>query len=309
MGNILEKVDNVSAEAFPGIHCDFIITADDKKTVRKAADDSTGSPEVVIGRLEGGVKKWLEKNETPDHRPGAEVQLWGQIFPDKPLDESLVRFASELSYNIRQRVLVKPLTAVYDAMKKPDGKIDTLDRIGHCGDGWEWDEKHFDRNTLVVPIMVPDFRIERQIGYSTKGIMGAGLWAMCKNKKALKQVETKALKAINDAECVVTPFDVCSAGSKPETKYKWIGPTINEKYCPSIKEELKKRGLVSEVPPGVKYIPEIVIDAESMETMKKALRVGVEAMCDIPGVYKVSAANFGGKLGKYQINVQELFKN
>lgn len=304
---ILERVEDVSAEYFSGIHCNFIITADDKKTVRKAADDVTSSPEVVMGRLEGGVEKWLEKMETPDHRPGALVQLWGRIFPDKPFDESLVKFATEFSYNIRQRVLVKLFTAVYDTMVDPDGKIDTLDRIGHCGDGWEKDEEYLGRNTTIVPIMVPNFRIERQIGYSTHGVMGVGLWAGCRSKKAVKQVEVKALETINEVEGVVTPFDVCSAGSKPEGNYKWIGPSTNEEYCSWLKERLREAGRVSKVPERVKYIPEIVIDAISMDAMRKAMKVGIETLYDTPGVEWISAANFGGKLGKYQINLHDLF--
>ena len=308
MGNILERVDDISAEAFRGIHCNFIITADDKTTVRKAADDATSYPCVVIGRTEGGVEKLLNKNETPDHRDGALIQVWGQIFPDKPFDESLVKFATELSYNIRQNILVKPFTAVYDAMVDPDAKLDVLDRIGHCGDGWEWSEDYCGRDTLLVPTMAPDFRIERRLGYSTKGVMGIGLWAMCRSKKTLKQVEVKALKAINDVEGVVTPFDVCSAGSKPGGKYKWIGPTTNEKYCPSLKKRLKDLGIVSKVPKYVRYIGEIVIDARTIDAAKKATKVGIETLYEIPGVERISAANFGGKLGEYKINLHDLFR-
>jgi formylmethanofuran--tetrahydromethanopterin N-formyltransferase len=303
----LEKVEDTSAEYFPGIYCRFIITADDEKTVRKAADDVTGSPEVVIGRLEGGIERQMGREETPDHRSGELVHLWGQIFPNKPFDESLVNFATELSYNIRQRVLVKLFTAVYDFMKDPDGKIDTLDRIGHCGDGWEVMEEHRGRDTIVVPIMVPNFRTERYLGYSTHGIMGVGLWAGCRSKKAVKQVEVKALEAINEVEGVVTPFDVCSAGSKPGGKYKWMGPTTNEEYCPSLKERLKEAGRVSKVPERVKYIPEIVIDAISMDAMRRAMKVGIETLYDTSGVEWISAANFGGKLGEYQIKLHDLF--
>jgi formylmethanofuran--tetrahydromethanopterin N-formyltransferase len=308
MGNVLEKVVDASAEYFPSIHCRLTITADDKKTVRKAADDVAASPEVVIGRLEGGVEKFLERNETPDGRPGAVVQLWGQEFPGKPFDESLVKLATELSYNIRQRVLVKPFTAVFDSLENPDGKIDISDRIGHCGDGWEYIKKQYNRNMIVVPIMVPDFKIEKTLGYSRKGVMGAGIWAGCTSKKAVKQVEVGTLEAIKEVDGVVTPFDVCSAGSKPGGKFKYIGPTINEEYCPSLVERLKKGGMTSKVPKRVKYIPELVIDADTMDAAKKALKVGIEKLYNTPGVEWISPANFGGKLGQYQINFHDLFK-
>ncbi len=50
----------------------------------------------------------------------------------------------------------------------------------------------------------------------------------------------KALEAISQIEGVITPFDVCSAGSKTETKFPLIGPTTNHPYCPSLKKKLGK---------------------------------------------------------------------
>jgi formylmethanofuran--tetrahydromethanopterin N-formyltransferase len=79
---------------------------------------------------------------------------------------------------------------------------------------------------IVVPIMVPDFVIERFLGYG-RGVMGANFWIMCQTKEAVKEAGAKALEAIHKVEGVVTPFEVCSAGSKPETRFPWIGPTTN----------------------------------------------------------------------------------
>ncbi|HDJ04950.1 MAG TPA: formylmethanofuran--tetrahydromethanopterin formyltransferase, partial [Candidatus Bathyarchaeota archaeon] len=101
-----------------------------------------------------------------------------------------------------------------------------------------------------------------------------------------------------------TPFDVCSAGSKPETKFPWIGPTTNHPYCPSLKKRL---GAESKVPEGVEYIPEIVINGTSLEAVKEAMKAGIEAVCSVKGVLKVSAGNYGGRLGRYKIHLRELF--
>jgi formylmethanofuran--tetrahydromethanopterin N-formyltransferase len=179
-----------------------------------------------------------------------------------------------------------------------------MERVGHCGDGYEWVEKRHGREVIVVPIMVPDFIIEHRIGYA-KGVMGANFWIMCKTKEALKEASEKALKAIHKIDGVITPFDVCSAGSKPETQFPWIGPTTNHPYCPSLKEKLGKN---SKVPEGVGYIPEIVINGVSMESVKKAMKMGIEAVLDVEGVVRVSAGNYGGKLGDYKIYLRELFK-
>ena len=178
-----------------------------------------------------------------------------------------------------------------------------METVGHCGDGYEWVEKRFGREVIVVPLMVPDFVIERYLGYA-RGVMGGNFWVLCKTKQAVKSAGEKALAAIHKLSGVVTPFDVCSAGSKPETHFPKIGPTTNHFYCPSLKQKLGKE---SRVPDGVGYIAEIVFDGVSLETVKQATKVGIEAVLDVDGVVKVSAGNYGGKLGDHKINLKELF--
>jgi len=297
------RIEDTYAEAFEGVYCRVIVTADDEETLRKAALHATATPSIVIGRIEGGIERWLSEKETPDGRRGAVLQFWGGIDPKKPFSESLKKFEIELSYRIRQDILVKPFTAVFDALPNPLGKIDMMERVGHCGDGYEWMEKRYGREVIVVPIMVPDFVIERFLGYA-RGVMGANFWVMCQTKEAVKEAGAKALEAIHKVEGVVTPFEVCSAGSKPETRFPWIGPTTNHPYCPSLKQRLGKE---SKVPEGVGYIPEIVINGVSLEAVKKAMRAGIEAALTVKGVVKISAGNYGGKLGEYKIYLRELF--
>ena len=296
-------IEDTYAEAFTGIFCRVIVTADDEETLRKAAENSTATPSVVIGRVEGGVEKYLSEKETPDKRKGAILQFWGERNPKKAFAESLKKFETELSYRIRQDILVKPFTAVYDALTSAEGKMDMMESVGHCGDGYEWVEKRHGREVIVVPLMVPDFIIERYLSYA-RGVMGGNFWVMCKTKEALRQAAEKALAAIHNVRGIVTPFDVCSAGSKPETHFPKIGPTTNHLYCPSLKERLGKE---SRVPEGVDYIAEIVINGVSLDTVKKATKAGIEAVLGIDGVVKVSAGNYGGKLGEHKIFLRELF--
>jgi len=297
------EIEDTYAEAFVGIFCRVIVTADDERTLRRAAEDSTATPSVVIGRVEGGVEKWLNENETLDKRKGAVLQFWGEINPKKPFAESLKKFEAELSYRIRQDILVKPFTAVFNALPDAEGKLDMMERVGHCGDGYEWVEKRHGREVIVVPLMVPDFIIERHLGYA-RGVMGANFWVMCKTKKAVKTAGEKALEAIHNVKGVVTPFDVCSAGSKPETHFPAIGPTTNHPYCSSLKPKL---GNASLLPDGIRYVPEIVINGASMEAVKEAMKAGIDAVLKIEGVAGVSAGNYGGKLGKFKIHLRELF--
>ncbi len=297
-------VEDTYAEAFEGIFCRLIVTADDERTVRAAAEDATATPSVVVGRVEGGVERYLNKKETPDCRDGAVVQFWAEEKPQKLFAKSLEKFEKELSYRIRQDILVKPFTAVFDGLQKAEGKVDMMERVGHCGDGFEYVEKRFGKKVIVVPLMVSDFVIERQLGYA-HGVTGANFWIMCETKHSVMKAGDKALEAIHRVTGVVTPFDVCSAGSKPETHYPLIGPTTNHLYCPSLKHKL---GEESKVPDGVNYIPEIVINGVSMDAVKKAMKAGIEAARTIEGVVAISAGNYGGKLGKYKISLRELFK-
>lgn len=297
------KIEDTYAEAFEGLYSRVIITADDKEVLRKAAEDATANPSIVIGRIEGGIEKWLSEDDTPNERKGAIIQFWGGIDERKPLNDSIKKFEIEMSYSIRQNILVKPFTSVFDALPNPDGKIDTMKHVGHCGDGFEWEEKLYGRNMINVPLMVSNFHIERYLGYG-RGVMGGNFWYMCKTKQAVMKAGKKALKAISQIEGVITPFDICSAGSKPETNFPWIGPTTNHPYCPTLK---KKLGNQSKVPEGVKYIPEIVINGVSIQAVKEAMRAGIHAAMNVNEVSKISAGNYGGKLGKYRIYLRELF--
>jgi formylmethanofuran--tetrahydromethanopterin N-formyltransferase len=296
------EVEDTYAETFQGIFCRVIVTAGDQEIVRQAAADSTATPSVVIGRVEGGVERWLCKNETPDKRQGAILQFWGLIDLKKNFAHSLKKFEKELSYRIRQDILVKPFTAVYDALDDAEGKLDMVESVGHCGDGYEWTEYRNGREVIVVPLMVPDFVIQRQIGY-TRGVMGANFWIMCQTKSSMLKAGNNALKAINKVDGVITPFDMCSAGSKPETHFPKIGPTTNHLYCPSLR---KKLGKDSMVPKGVRFIPEIVINGITLEAVKKAMKEGITAAAKVEGVVRISAGNYGGKLGEHRLNLREL---
>ncbi|MFW6110927.1 MAG: formylmethanofuran--tetrahydromethanopterin N-formyltransferase [Thermoproteota archaeon] len=297
------RIEDTYAEAFQGVLCRVIVTAEDGETVKKAAEDATATPSIVISRVEGGIEKWLTKQETPDQREGALLQFWGGINPEKDISNSLKRFEVELSYRIRQDILVKPFTSVFNALSEGKWKIDTMERVGHCGDGYEWTEELYDRRVIVVPIMVPNFIIERYLNVDL-GIMGANFWIMCKTKKAVKEAGEKALEAISDVPGVITPFGICSAGSKLETRYPEIGPTTNHPYCPSLKNQL---GEDSKVPPDVGYIPEIVINGISLSRVKEAMKSAITSVIGVKDVVKISAGNYGGKLGKYKIYLQELF--
>ena len=59
---------------------------------------------------------------------------------------------------------------------------------------------------------------------------------------------------------------------------------------------------------GVNYIPEIVINALTLEDAKNSLIEGINALNGVEGVLKVSAGNYGGNLGKYKFYLKEMLE-
>ena len=78
--------------------------------------------------------------------------------------------------------------------------------------------------------------------------------------------------------------------------------STNEKYCPTLRDKVED----TEIPEGVNSVYEIVINGVSEEAVKEAMRVGIEAAVKVPDVVKITAGNFGGKLGKYQLRLKDV---
>ncbi|MGB7002661.1 MAG: formylmethanofuran--tetrahydromethanopterin N-formyltransferase [Halobacteriota archaeon] len=289
------EIEKTYCEAFDGLVARVCITARDDKSLKRAAFGATALPSTVFGESEGGVEKWLNEDETPDGRKGALVQLWVNYGED-----AVKKLDYEISKRIRQGILVVPTTSVFNALDS-EVKIDTMSRIGHCGDGYETIERRFGRDVIAVPIMMGEFLVEQRIGYK-KGVMGGNIWLLAETLEAALEASETAIGAIYRIEGAITPFDVCAAGSKPETKYPEIGPTTNHPYCPTLRDNISG----SKVPDGVTAIPEIVINGLSLDSVKRAMKAAVDSVRDVEGVVKLSAGNYGGRLGRYKIYLDEL---
>jgi formylmethanofuran--tetrahydromethanopterin N-formyltransferase len=292
-------IDDTYAEAFAGLCTRVTVTAKDMTLLKKASFNSTALPSVVINRTEGGIEQWLPPRDTPDGRAGATLQFYGLYDPLSP-QKSIDRFSRELSYRIRQGILVVPTTAVFNAFDSKE-KIDTMDRVGHCGDGYETEINYKGRTIISIPLMMGDFYIERFLGYG-QGVMGGNVWMLCDGEDSALEAGRAALEAIRNVPYVVTPFEICSAGSKPQSKFPEIGPTTNHYWCPSLRSRIED----SKVPESVNSIPEIVINGTSIEAVSHAMKAAVEAVRRIQGVLRISAGNYGGKMGQYKIYLREL---
>ena len=148
-----------------------------------------------------------------------------------------------------------------------------------------------------------DFLIEQELSYA-KGVMGGNLWLFCDSVQSGIKLGRESIKIIAEIDNVCTTFDVCSAGSKPETNFPEIGPSTNHPFCPTIKGKLNADEY--KVPEGVKSIPEIVFNALDIETIKETMIKVIDGVVNMNGLIKISAGNYGGKLGKYKIKLRDL---
>jgi formylmethanofuran--tetrahydromethanopterin N-formyltransferase len=289
------ELEDTYCEAFDGLVARVCVTARDDTRLKQAAYSATALPCTVFGESEGGIERWLNEQETPDGRTGALIQLWVNYGGDAPQ-----KLEYEVSKRIRQGILVVPTTSVFNALESQE-RFETLERVGHCGDGYETIEQRFGREVISVPIMMGEFVIERYLSYK-KGVMGGNVWFFCDSMEAALEAGEAAIAAIENVKGAITPFDICSAGSKPETNYPEIGPTTNHLYCPTLTQELSG----SKVPYGVQCIPEIVVNGISLDSVKEAMRAAIASVHEVKGVVRISAGNYDGRLGRYKIFLKEL---
>lgn len=289
-------VEDTYCEAFDGLFSRMLVTALDERRVKRAAYDATALPCTVLGEAEGGVERFLAPSDTPDGRPGALIQLWVNK-SSRARDQLEV----ELGKRIRQGILVVPTTNLYNALDA-DEKIDMMYRVGHCGDGHEFVEEYHGRTVINVPIMMGAFRIEKEMGFAP-GIMGGNLWFMCDSEENGLAVCDAALKALEKTEGVVASFrEGCSAGSKAGGQYEHIGPTTNHPLCPTLTDKIPD----SEVPEGVAAIPEIVLNGRTLEEVKFAMKTIIQDVAGREGLVRISAGNYGGKLGRHHVYLKDL---
>jgi formylmethanofuran--tetrahydromethanopterin N-formyltransferase len=316
---LLEKIDDTYAEAFDGLFSRLLVTGErgltkkdtnspflENDPLRFAAYRATATPSTVVGRVEAGIEKWLSKNQTPDGREGVVIQYWGMYDREKSLKEQVEKFYKEMSIRIRQDILSASggTTRIFNWMKPKEivYEIDSEERIGKCGGGYETAIEEYGRKAVSVPLMMGhDFVIDNPIGCGI-GISGANFWIFCDNIETGRKAGKASIEAIKKVDKVITSFYVCPSGSMVKD-YPPIGPPTNYSYCPSLRNKI----LDSKVPEGVNSIPEIVIDGTNLTVVENAMREGILAAIAYKEVKMISAGNYEGKLGQHKINLRGLF--
>jgi len=163
-----------------------------------------------------------------------------------------------------------------------------------------------DRKVWKIPVMEGTFVVEDMFG-AAEAVAGGNLIILAKDRSAGLQAAEEAVSAIKArASQVILPFPggICRSGSKAGSlKYK-LKASTNHPYCPTLKPLVDD----TQVPEGVNCVYEIVIDGLSVEAVSKAMFEGVRAAAGVSGVVRISAGNYGGKLGPYKAFLKDALK-
>jgi formylmethanofuran--tetrahydromethanopterin N-formyltransferase len=286
------EIEDTFAEAFKMWGARVIITAKNRKWALEAATKMTGFATSVIGcKCEAGIE--AELDETPDGRPGFSVLLFTPSKSDLP---------KRLMERIGQTVMTCPTTACFNGLDAPD-RLSIGGQLRYFGDGYQMSKVVNKRRFWRIPVMEGEFLIEEKFGMQ-RSVGGGNFLVLGENADVTLEATERAVEAMQKVRGIVLPFPggIVRSGSKTSSQYKFLFASTNDAYCPTL------RGVVdSALPEGVNSVLEIVIDGLDVEAVEESTRVGVLAAC-IPGIRRISAGNYGGTLGQFQIHLHKVLE-
>jgi formylmethanofuran--tetrahydromethanopterin N-formyltransferase len=309
-------IEDTFAEAFDMVAARAIVTAATPAWARTAARVATGYATSVIGcDAEAGIEAELAPTETPDGRPGVSLLFFG--FSEKALGKALMN-------RLAQCVMTCPTTACFDGLTAggvpaagalptgapggalpaggPGGAAEKKVKVGSLlrffGDGYQSSKKLDGRRYWRVPVMDGEFLCEETFTV-TSAVAGGNFLLLAIDQPVALAAAESAVAAISQVRGVILPFPggIVRAGSKVGSRYKTLRASTNDAYCPTIRAMTR-----TELPAGVNAVYEIVIDGLDFAAVEAATRAGVRAACR-EGVLRISAGNYGGKLGKHHIHL------
>lgn len=289
-------IDDTFAEAFPMRGTRLIITAADAELAEIAAGEFCGNASSVIGcDAEAGIERRLNSEETVDGRPGVAVLAFA--FDRDSLETAVAA-------RVGQNVLTCPTTACYAGLHA-DVKKDRIKvgaQLRFFGDGFQFSKKLEDRRFWRVPVMDGEFLCEDVVG-TVKGIGGGNLLVCGRSQRETLVAVRAAVAAIDRIPEVIMPFPsgIVRSGSKVGSKYKPLKASTNDKWCPTLRGQTE-----TSLRDGEHAVYEIVIDGLSEQAVTDAMSAGLRAAAESPGVMRISAGNYGGKLGPHHFHLRDL---
>ncbi|MBM4206684.1 MAG: formylmethanofuran--tetrahydromethanopterin N-formyltransferase [Gammaproteobacteria bacterium] len=289
-------IDETFAEAFPMKATRIIITAQNEKWALIAAQAMTGfATSVIACGCEAGIDRTLSHEETPDGRPGVAVMIFAM--GGKGL-------AKQLETRAGQCVLTSPTSALFAGIDSPT-KIPLGKNLRYFGDGFQIGKVIGGKRYWRIPVMDGEFLAEATTG-QVDAVGGGNFLVLAQSQPQALAACEAAIEAMNKVPNVIMPFPggVVRSGSKVGSKYAALNASTNDAFCPTLKGATK-----TQLSDDIESVMEIVIDGLTKEDIDKAMRAGIQAVCDIGaagGIKRISAGNYGGKLGSYHFHLQEI---
>ncbi|HSQ53288.1 MAG TPA: formylmethanofuran--tetrahydromethanopterin N-formyltransferase, partial [Acidobacteriota bacterium] len=244
---------------------------------------------------EASVETLVGPEETPDGRPGAIIQIY---------QGSRGALKNQMSLRIGQCIMTCPTTAVFDALPKAKRRVSIGRGLRYFGDGFQKEAEVGGRKVWRIPVMEGEFVVEDEFGIM-KAVASGNMLILAKDWESALKASEDAKEAISkNIRGAIMPFPggLCRAGSKVGSlKYK-LPASTNHQYCPTLRTLVPD----SQVPEGVGSVYEIVINGLNQKVVKKAMCIGINAAIKVPGVVKITAGNYGGKLGPYRGDLKEV---
>jgi formylmethanofuran--tetrahydromethanopterin N-formyltransferase len=297
VANQSAEVEDTFAEAFRSIYAEVLITARDRAWLDHAIHAATGNASsTILCDCEAGLDRYVgpggdESFVTPDGRPGAILQFHVPRFRK----DRLAALEKSLLVRVSQNVLTCPTTACFNVVTT-ESHFPLGRKLAYFGDGYQFRDERFGRKVWVVPILSGEFVIERRF-CSRDGLMGGNLWFLGRDLDAALLAAERAAVAASSIPGVILPFPggVAASGSKAGSRYKFSVASTFEAYCPTLREKL---GESSRVPAGVGSVMEIILNGQDLPTISRATQAAIASSFDTPGLVRISAGNYGGRLGK-----------
>ncbi|HEY6134684.1 MAG TPA: formylmethanofuran--tetrahydromethanopterin N-formyltransferase [Rubrivivax sp.] len=290
-------IDDTFAEAFPMKATRLLITAHNPTWARHAAVSATGfATSVIACGCEAGIERELSPHETPDGRPGLSLLLFSMS------GKELVK---QIERRVGQCVLTCPTTAVFAGID--EGEAVALGRnLRFFGDGWQTSKVIAGVRYWRVPVMDGEF-VAQETTAVVKAVGGGNLLLLARDTDAALGAAEAAVAAMKRLPNVIMPFPggVVRSGSKVGSKYAGLMASTNDAFCPGLYGLVAK----SELTPETRCVLEIVIDGLTETDVAAAMRAGLDAAIArgaATGLLRVSAGNYGGKLGPYLFHLHHL---
>jgi formylmethanofuran--tetrahydromethanopterin N-formyltransferase len=287
-------IDDTFAEAFPMRGARVIITAATPRWARVAATTMTGFATSVIGcKVEAGIECDVASDATPDGRPGVSVLVFT---PDS------AGLQSRLIERLGQTVLTCPTTAIFDGLPQSPDRMPVGRALRIFADGFQASKIIGGNRYWRLPVMEGECLVQETFG-KVNAVGGGNFLILAESaERALAGAEA-AVEAMAGAAGVILPFPggIVRSGSKVGSrKYQKLLATTNDAFAPTL------RGLTrSDLPDGVNSVMEIVLDGLDVDSIARAMRVGIPAAC-IRGVHSITAGNYGGKLGPHHFYLRKV---